>query len=275
MKPGMRLLIALSLGLFAGIIAFSALSKKEREVEQRGEPVDVLVAKTKIEAGKQIIPDMIDKRRIPSLYKQPDALTAKEKAIDQVAIVTIAPGEQILESKLSSSLMQPLAAVLPKGMRTVTVQTDATKGAAGLIQVGDHVDILGLFQIEKPGSGVIPSARVVFQNVPVIAVGQFTIPNVIGRTKKLFAAAGESAPETQGFTLTLAMTPFDAQRMILVQEIGKVVFMLRFTGESPEPLQFQILTSEDVTGSEFPVWTPAKKEYNMLERLNRPSAPGR
>lgn len=275
MKPGMRLLIAILLGLFAGIIALSSLSQKEKEVAQRGEPVEVMFAKTRIDPGKLIIPDMVEKRRIPGSFKQPDAVTTPDKVIDQTAVVVILPNEQILASKLSPSLMRPLTEVIPRGMRTVTITTDITHGAAGLVQVSDKIDILGVFHLEKPGGGLITSARMVFQNIDVIAVGQYTVPNVLGQTRRQFAAIGEAGPESVGFTLTLAMTPFDAQRMVLLQELARIYVMPRFKGEGPEPLQFPVITSEDVSGSEFPVWTPAKKEYNMFERLGKTPAPGR
>lgn len=270
MKPGMRWLIALLLGLFAGIVALSTLSRKEQEMEQREARVNVLFARAKIPAGKEIIPEMVERRAVPAIWKQPDALDAPDKAIGQVAIVTMLPNEQVQASKLASSLQPPLADVVPKGMRTVTVTTDPVRGAAGLIQVGDHLDVLGVFQIEQPSAGITPTIRVLFQNVSVVAVNTFTVPNVIGRTKKVYQAAGEEGPDVTGTTVTMAMSPFDVQKMFLAQELGKLILTMRPKDEATEPLQFQVLNPRDLLDTEHPVWTPARKEYNLLERMNRP-----
>ncbi len=262
----MRWLVAILLGSFAGLIAVMQLIQKESEVKQGQNPVEVYRAKAIIKPGITITAEMVEKAPIPNAFVQPGALQTPDKVIGQVTLLEIAPKEQIVASKLAPSLMRPLAEVVPHGMRGVTLETG--RGLAGLVQVGDRVDLLGIYQFQRSGSSLLSSVRMLFQNVQVIAVGQFTVPNVLGRTKKLFEAVGESGPGTGG-TLTLAMTPPDAQRLILAQDLGRITIIMRGNDESPQPLQFEAVTGDDLLGSQYPVWTPATKEFNLMSRTAR------
>ena len=105
-----------------------------------------------------------------------------------------------------------LAAVLGPGMRAVTVGVDAVSGLAGLVWPGDRVDLI-LTQ-SQDGSDVPPARRVsgetVLHDVRVLAID-----------RQLMQGATSESPETQAArTVTLEVTPADAERVVVAARLG-------------------------------------------------------
>ena len=62
------LLIALALGLLAGLIAYSAIKTKERQVKAGWETVKILCAAVDIPEGSELDHDMVAVREIPEKF---------------------------------------------------------------------------------------------------------------------------------------------------------------------------------------------------------------
>ena len=118
---------------------------------------------------------------------------------------------------LSADALNPgdrgfLAAVLGSGMRAVTVGVDAVSGLAGLVWPGDRVDLI-LTQTQE-GNAVPPSRRVsgetVLHDVRVLAID-----------RQLIQGATSESPESQAArTVTLEVTPSDAERVMVAARLG-------------------------------------------------------
>jgi pilus assembly protein CpaB len=118
---------------------------------------------------------------------------------------------------LSSDALNPgdrgfLAAVLGSGMRAVTVGVDAVSGLSGLVWPGDRVDLI-LTQSQE-GNDVPPSRRVsgetVLHDVRVLAID-----------RQLIQGATSESPESQAArTVTLEVTPADAERVVVATRLG-------------------------------------------------------
>jgi len=125
----------------------------------------------------------------------------------------VAKGEVLL----SADALNPgdrgfLAAVLGAGMRAVTVGVDAVSGLAGLVWPGDRVDVI-LTQSQE-GSDVPAARRVsaetVLHDVRVIAID-----------RQLIQGATSESPESQAVkTVTLEVTPTDAERVMVGEKLG-------------------------------------------------------
>jgi pilus assembly protein CpaB len=112
-----------------------------------------------------------------------------------------------------------LAAVLDPGMRAISVPIDEAAGNAGLIFPGDHVDLILTQSIEAAGdpAGSRRVSETVLEDLRVIAIGQ--------RLKD--EGGEEAAGGKQPRTATLEATPEAAEKIALVNELGKLALSLR------------------------------------------------
>jgi pilus assembly protein CpaB len=93
-----------------------------------------------------------------------------------------------------------VGAVLPPGMRAVSIPVTAETGAGGLIQPGDRVDVIQNRHADKGpagGGGADIDSRVVLRNLRVIAIDQNVQANkgdkaMIGTTATLEVRAGDT-----------------------------------------------------------------------------------
>jgi pilus assembly protein CpaB len=132
---------------------------------------------------------------------------------------------------VSTDLMLPgdrgfLAAVLGPDMRAATVGVDAVSGSAGLIWPGDYVDVI-LTQASDDAS--LPAGRRmtgenILENIRVVAVDQVLVRG---------AVAGQDAQPAR--TLTLEVTPAQAERLAVATRLGKVSVVVRSGSGTPAP----------------------------------------
>ncbi len=134
---------------------------------------------------------------------------------DRVALRPIVPGEPVLASKVSGTDGRAtLAALLPAGMRAVSIPVTAVRGVSGFVLPGTMVDVILTRQIAGDGATAEDlRSDVILENVQVLAIDQL-------------------ADEKQGEpklakTATLAVTLFDAQRLAIAEKVGTLSLVLR------------------------------------------------
>jgi pilus assembly protein CpaB len=115
-----------------------------------------------------------------------------------------------------------LAAALKPGMRAISVAVDDVSGNAGLIQPGDYVDILLTQQLRSDAGVHVDPARsveteTVSERVRVLAVG-----SAFRRPKD-----DESAPNAKARTVTIEVTPANAQTITVAAHLGSLSLALR------------------------------------------------
>lgn len=120
---------------------------------------------------------------------------------------------------LASDLPQPVMAAQPllqPGFRAMAVPVSAETGVAGLIGIGDRVDVLLAFRLPD-GSPVV---RIILQNARVLAVDQ---------TTEVPALSAANAPLPAPRTVTLELTSEAAKVLTLAGQIG--ILSLALTGD--------------------------------------------
>ena len=110
-----------------------------------------------------------------------------------------------------------LAAVLPKGMRAVSMEVSAESGAGGFILPDDHVDIM-LTRHDKAAEKLSGVEKIVsetiLRNVRVLAIDQ-----------AVEEKAGQKV--VVGKTATLELTPDQAETLALSRQHGTLSLALR------------------------------------------------
>ena len=104
----------------------------------------------------------------------------------------------------------------------MTVKVDETSTIAGLIQPGDHIDILGTFRQVLDSKNETETTITLLQNVVVLAIGQVTS-----------ARSGMRKDRSSSGMLTILVTPEEAALLIHAQRVGKLYNVLR----NPEDIE--------------------------------------
>jgi pilus assembly protein CpaB len=105
----------------------------------------------------------------------------------------------------------------------MTIRVDDTSTIAGLIQPGDHIDILGTFKSPSDSRSEPETTITLLQNVVVLAIGQVT------------SARSSGMRGDRGFSgmLTILVTPEEASLLIHAQRVGRLYNVLR----NPEDIE--------------------------------------
>lgn len=285
MSRARLILISLGVALFALMLVFSYVYKKEKEILSLGTPVKVLAAAKDIPEGTVLDETMLETVEVPKQFLQPGAVRELAEAADRVSDVPLLKGTQVLESMLRSSREEGVARRVPPEKRAFSIAVNEVSAVAGLISPGDQVDVLltantgSMQQGRAVAEGTI--TRVLLQNVLVLAVNQVSsaraVPRATMRQKSegnLVGQAPGSGQGTQGIrTLTLALSPEDTQKAALAQEIGSLSVALRSSWQKGEPVaQAPNMTAQSVLGTEKtvvprsrPTWTEFRgtEEYQL------------
>jgi pilus assembly protein CpaB len=142
----------------------------------------------------------------PETVQPPGVVRDIKDLVGRVLVVRVVRGEPVLTSKLASKdAGRGLAALIPDGMRAVAVRVDEVVGVAGFIHPDDRVDVIATVKADNAQ----PVAKVILQNVKVLAVGKeleieesirnrampVTVATLLvspGESEKLALAAGNS-----------------------------------------------------------------------------------
>ncbi|MDX2096003.1 MAG: Flp pilus assembly protein CpaB [Alphaproteobacteria bacterium] len=212
-----RSLIVLALGI---VIALgTALSLKSRMGHApKAELSQVLVAATDIAAGQFVRSDaqlvMADWPKNNITGAMLTNLTSKAADFNgAVARRAFVRGEPILKNQLVRSNEGGfMSAVLDPGKRAVSIAVDSTSGNAGFIFPGDRVDLILTHAVSRQSVQTRASETFV-ENVRVLAVDQ-RLDNP--ENKAVLAK-----------TVTLEVTPKQAEEINLAKDLGKISLSLR------------------------------------------------
>jgi pilus assembly protein CpaB len=127
---------------------------------------------------------------------------------------SIVAGEPLLDVKLAPQLsgrggVMPM--LVPEGQRGVSIKVDEAIRESGFVLPNSRVDVL--VSMPKPGAQSERIAKVILQDVPVLAAGQVV-------------EMRDNKPVTVT-TVTLALTPEQTERLTLAQTEGRLVLTTR------------------------------------------------
>lgn len=222
LKGKTPLIVALVLALFAGLVAFSAIKRKETEVRKGWNLVPVVVAAVDISEGAVVTTEMVNQRLVPEQFVtasvvRPDSVSY---VVNSKVLVPLAAGDMLLWSQFEGTrAAERLSTKVQKKARAITIEAKANTAVGGWVRPNDQVDIIGTFK--DPGTGE-QVAVTLLQNVIVLATGKIT-----GTTNV------NLVPESQrSYTdVTLLVIPEEAEILVLAQQLGELTLSLRSEGD--------------------------------------------
>jgi pilus assembly protein CpaB len=206
---------ALCLALVASLGVYRFLSEKNRMAESaKLQTVGVAVAVVDIPLGTTINSNQIALSSWPKDLQPKDAFTAVKPAEGRLAMRDFLRGEPIVESKLvpkdkSSGL---LSLKVPPGMRAFSVKVNEVVGVGGFIVPDSRVDVVVTTAV-SPERQQEQVSKTFLQDVQVLAAGQVVEQK-------------DNKPVTVN-TVTIAVTPEDAEKLALASNDGKIQLVLR------------------------------------------------
>jgi pilus assembly protein CpaB len=261
---GRKALIAAALlGLVAAYLSWMYIQRAGQGARE-ATLVPVVVAAQDIPVRTQVTPQMLQLKQVAADARHPKAFTSLEQLAGKVTNLPIATGEQVLDGKFFARKEDSgLAFRIPPGRRAVSVSTNEVISTGGLIVPGDFVDVIGIFtstegQQQQQGAQAQQqdSATLILQNIEVLAVAQSiqgpSAENTGGLTGQLTQQKQDPRQEAiarpNARTTTFAVTPEEAQKLILAEEKGKIRLALRGV-EDHDPMVVPATRIQNVRGS--------------------------
>jgi pilus assembly protein CpaB len=235
--------VAVVLGIIAVIVANAYLSGRERQIAA-AEPqglVRVAVAAMPLKYGDDITPDKVKFVSYPMASLPPGAHRSMAELLPEgkrrVALRAILVNQPLLAADMSGAGQNAsVAALLPDGMRATTVRINDVSGVAGFVQPNDTVDVLVTRAAIGP-DGVQTGQQVtdvLLQNIRVIAMGADA------------NAANNDTQVSSTKSATLEVTPVDAQKLVLGQQLGSLSLVLRKPGEEQNIARIETVSLNDL-----------------------------
>jgi pilus assembly protein CpaB len=212
-----RLLMIGGLALAIGLLVSYSVYNQMRKGTGANQPlVQVAVAAHDIQIGARLTDHDVTLAAVPQSSVPPGAFLRIKDVIGRGAgrgaVLPISKGDFILPYKLAAdNAGGGLPSLIPQGMRAVTVRVNDVVSVAGFVQPGTSVDVLAT---GNSGPGGERQTTTVLENVAVAAVGKNLDPN-----------APPDAPSAP--TITLFVSPDDAQKLALATQEGRIQLALR------------------------------------------------
>ena len=235
MKPAR--LIVLGIALAAGAVAAMLASGGRQPEAPKAPPpplatVDVLVAKSDLGTGQIVGEGDVAWQTWPaasansSFVRKSDRPDAIKDFVGAIVRSPVSAGEPIRDSKVVAAKGGGfMAAMLPHGMRAISLDIAPDTDAGGFILPNDHVDVV-LTRRDKAAEKVTGTEKFVsetiLKNVRVLAVDQAVEEK-------------EGQKVVVGKTATIELDPQQAETLALSHQLGTLSLTLRSLLDSQSP----------------------------------------
>jgi len=225
-RPTIPLILSLAMGTAAVLMVRSYLAGEKRTITKGLEPVRVVVAARNIPANVPLTKEMMAARGVPKKFVHANSIYPEEGnlLLGRELLYPVRAGDPILWMDFKGGeRYRGFSSMIREGERALTLNVDDASTIAGLLQPGDHIDVIGTFRsdnaeemrTQRAGSTTIT----LLQNVVVLAVGQVTS-----------ARSAYGGREDKG-QLTVLVTPEEAELLVHAEKEGQLRNILRNPGD--------------------------------------------
>ena len=213
----MLILATIALLLSGGVtyLAYRVLQTRLRPPE---ETTQVVVAAKILPMGSRIIKEDIQLAAWPKANPLQGSFADPTLVEGRALMVPVQVNEPILESKLAPKEGGAgLMAIIPEGMRALSIQVNSIIGVGGFVVPGSRVDLI-LTAVPPEGvkgaKGQETGSKIILENLEVLAAGQNVQKDVDGKPQAVQ-------------DVTLLLTPEQTERVALATGDGRIQLALR------------------------------------------------
>lgn len=224
--------------------------------------VKVIVADAAFDYGDEITPQNLRLVDMPEDLVPANSFSSFEALfVDDAPIVVLGYtefNEPIIAHKISGPHgRRAMSQLVSEGMRAVSIRSNATSGVAGFVLPGDRVDILLTRDVSEPKDERELQTELLLQDVKVLGVDQNALQtsDVVDVSK----------------TVTLEVTPEQAQVLTLAMDVGSLSLTLRRAGSLD--VQPEIRVSEETLKpvAAKPVYRPTTRRVASRSVTKKPA----
>src|SRR5207249_988229 len=162
---------------------------------------DVIVIRQKVSLGTKLTAADVRVAPWPKSVAISGTFHDLAEVTGRGVIVAMEANEPVLESKLApKNGGAGLMIAIPEGMRAVSLKVNDVIGVAGFVVPGAKVDVI---LTGSPGNGMLDAAKIILQNVEVLAAGQNVDVDREGKPMNVQV-------------ITLLVTPEDSEKLALI-----------------------------------------------------------
>jgi pilus assembly protein CpaB len=203
-------IVALALGGLLSSMVYKTLQARTGHPQTAG--VDVVVAANDLNVGSKIEDRDLKIVRLPAESLPEGVFRSKTRVVGRGVVLPVSKGEFILPNKVAGeNAGSGMPALIPPGMRAVSVRVNEVVAVAGFVVPGTRVDVL---LTGNPGGNSDNQTTTVLENIAVLAAGQ--------KLERNSAGEPQSVP-----VITLLVSPEDAQKLTLASQEGRIQLSLR------------------------------------------------
>jgi pilus assembly protein CpaB len=198
----------------AALVVHSALRRKDAELEQaKLTTTQIVVAAHELSVGTKLQPTDVRVVRWPRESLPAGAITDPAGVVGTIVKIQMVENEPLVASRLySGDTSGILSLLIPPDMRAMAVAVDEVSDIAGFVLPHARVDVLVALREQGGISESAARAKVVVENVEVLAVAQTT--------------EQKDKPQVER-VVTLLVTPEQAEKLALASHEGTLRLALR------------------------------------------------
>lgn len=220
LKTVIPLVVALALAVLAAKLGKDILSRGHSSDTSATKMAKLVVAKDELLPGSAIKETDLALRDMPLDSMSDSAFRSPGELIGRVVVSQIVKGQVVMDSFLApKGTAGGAQAMVPEGMRAITLEVNEFSGVAGLLTPGSHVDLVQTIQSKDEKAG--PIAKTIVENLKIIAVGRR-----LGNPPP--TAPGDAEPAMVR-SVTLLATTEQAATIDLASHLGSPRLVLRNT----------------------------------------------
>jgi pilus assembly protein CpaB len=211
-------LASLCVGLLAALLTYQYLAREQARTNRLTQELPVVVTTKPIAARTIIEPSAVTVISMEAGKMPADSISSLDEVVGQVSLSYLSENEPVTRSAVARrTAALGLAYSVPVGQRAVAVALDPIIGVAGFLMPGDRVDVVATFTVDK-----LKVTKTVLQDVTLLSIGVEVSPE-----EGKGAAADKAARPKEQPNATLAVTPEQAEKLILAEAWGKLRLTLR------------------------------------------------
>jgi len=206
------------------------------------ETTPIYVAKADIVTGSLISQENVKLEQWPKDRVPVGAVTRQEDIEGRRARQKIYAGEPIIEPKLLTHGQVPIDGMVPKGLRVVPVSVSLEAIHSGLVLPGSRCDVQVFVRADASIGVGETLCKTILQDIRVFAVNDVT------STESQDPKAPDTKSMPLGKTVSLLVTPAQAQIVTLASQLGSIRLILRSGDDSEQP-KTTVMTAHEMLGT--------------------------
>src|SRR5512147_1298958 len=205
--------LSLAMAAFVSIIVYRLLNVAVSAANRPTE--NIVVAAADIAPGARIDDKDIRVVRMAVGDIPEGVFHSASEVVGRGVVVPMTRNEPVLSSKLAPEQAGAgMPALIPNGMRAVSVKVNEVVSVAGFVVPGSHVDVILTGNPTRDSDPGSVTTTTVLEDVQVLAAGQQLQKNKEGQP--------QNVP-----VITLLVSPSDAQKLTLASSEGRIQLSLR------------------------------------------------